>query len=201
MFLSQNVSRKLLEMGIEDGQSGTLVGRVQMRGKVCEIKAAEPKESTPHARRQGGGAKREGRDPHPSMMYQEHPPMEAPVSPGPNLDFSNSLQMSQPMMVPGAYVVPPFYPVVATPMPMYSPAYVGYHPDVPYYEVLDPIYAPTRDSLAGSDTTAIAPGLVAEQPQNPASYTPYAFMPVPPVSPARTPDDSPQSNGGGMSNY
>ena len=187
-------------MGVEDGQNGALVGRVQMRGKVCEIKAAEPKESTSHTKRQGGGTKREGRSPYPPLMRQETPTVEAPVSPGPNQDFPNSLQMVPPMMVPGAYGVPPFYPVVPAPMPMYHPPYVAYPLDAPYYEVIDPIYAPTRGIPTGSITTNVAPVLATEQPPNPA-YTPYAFIPVPPVSPARTSDDSPQSNEEGTSKY
>jgi hypothetical protein len=128
-------------------------------------------------------------------MYQEYPPMEAPLSPGANQDFPNSLQMSQPMMGLGAYGFSPYYPLVAAPMPMYAPPYAGYPPDAPFYEVLDPVYASTRGNPAGNVMTAIAPGLIAEQPPN-AAYTPYAFIPVPPVSPAKTPDDSPQRNDG-----
>jgi hypothetical protein len=74
---------------------------------------------------------------------------------------------------------------------MYAPPYAGYQPDVPYYEAMDTVYAPTGVIPAGSVMQTLAPGLAAEQP--PVPYTPYAyaFIPVPPVTPARTPQDSP----------
>jgi hypothetical protein len=115
-------------------------------------------------------------------------PMEAPMSPEQaNQAINNiSLHMSPPQVMTYG---PPYEYYSAPLMPMYSPPYPGYQPDVTYFEAMDPVYAPTGAIPVGSVMQTVAPGLVAEEP--PIPFAPFAFIPVPPVTPARTPQDSP----------
>jgi RNA recognition motif-containing protein len=198
-FTLQNVSRKLLGMSVADQQNTKFVGRVQMRGKMCEIKPAEPKEGNQYPRGQGGGARRGERiHSYTPVMYQPgYPmealqgyPMEAPMSPeqANQAIYNKSLHMSPPEVM--AYG-PPYEYYSAPPMPMYAPPYSGYQLDATYdyFEAMDPVYAPTGAIPVGSVMQTAAPGLAAEQ--LPVPYAPFAFIPVPPVTPARTPQGSP----------
>lgn len=111
----QNVCRQLLMMGNEgidpNTPSSTLVGRLEMQGKICEVKSAEPKE--------GGGKGRsfQKRD-HKPLRPPSHIPQPPPTVLYPPTGYPPILDPQHPSPYP------PVYPMAipATPaMPMYYP--------------------------------------------------------------------------------
>jgi hypothetical protein len=169
-FLPQDVSKSLLQMGNHaDG-----IGRVVMRGKTCEVKAAEPKQPEQRqGRRVDPGYGKEnvqgpprpvnpfvdhaatftGTNPHPVPSHPVHPNYYAAYSPD------------------GYMVAPPMYypPFPAQPMDM-APAVPSYYGMPPYYtEHLMPAHPMAHPS-------ALVP-----------SQHPHAYAFVPFVNPAPLP--------------
>ena len=115
-FKNPETSRKVLEMGAtiprEEGSTGATpqISRLEMGGKMIEIKPAEPKESS---RRQNRMANH--RYNYQDMTYApSSPPFPADVPfPSPPADFGNM------------YAHAPYYPLppMAFPVPMYYPVF------------------------------------------------------------------------------
>lgn len=194
---TQNVVNLLLGMKVE-GTDGH--GRVQMRGKVCEIKAAEPKESSGY----NGKGKRVGGNYNNNRGYRSYqqpgyPPNEQayprsgyPVTNGDgpaavNQGVPSTLPMTdgQPVMY-NPYGMGAYYPhhSAATAYPPYGYA-SGVHP---YYEQGAMGVYPMPSTM-----TATAPGPHSHQDEGYALYG-NTFVPVGEngyAAPARTEDESP----------
>lgn len=153
------VANRLLQMSVEgsDVSDGPLVGRLNMRGKTCEVKAAEPKESARNNRGSGrgnvnGAARRfpsqknglpGGR--HDYYQYEQHPGAAIPhqVYSQPEPHYAGpAAGYGYPMYAPGYY--PAYYPgaggahVLANNVsaPMYAPM----HQAVPFLEPQQQFY-------------------------------------------------------------
>lgn len=171
-----NVSRHLLSLGHEHNTGSDnphLTGRIQMRDKLVEIKAAEPKEG------RGGGRA--------NHQHQQQPRRKGGAS----------------HEVASATVVPEAYPVAAEdPDNMYAAAPYGhfypamptpYGYPVPAYGAASPAYAPTPAPypaggfVPGYMAPVFYPSDVAAAPPAPVMPDPgfagYAFIPFVPPSP------------------
>lgn len=168
-----SVARHLLSLGHEHNQGPNphLTGRIQLRDKLVEIKAAQPKE---------GRSRPQGR-------MSRRPNNNKPANP------------HSPTTVPEAHAVGPD-PMYGTPyggavypgMPNYGyPPMVGYGAPAPAYPAsyvhgyMAPVYYPT-----GYDMAAAAPVVV-----DPAAAAPpvagYAFVPfAPPMAGPTAPDQN-----------
>jgi len=186
-YENPNVVRLLLEMKV-DGTDG--FGRVQMRGKVCEIKAAEPKESSTYnggkGRRGGGSSSSNNRGyrayPQPGYpsngeaypQQQGYPPATNSDGPVPvnqgvprTLPMPNGHHMMYPHYAMGAYYPPPAAMPAA-----YS--HYGYAHDglAQYYD-----QGAMEAYAMSSAMTAAAPGPHAQLNDGYALYG-NAFVPV-----------------------
>jgi len=111
------VCRKLLMMGNEgvDPSTPNLVGRVEMQGKVCEIKAATPKEGGNKARRES----------HPKAVTEQ------------KANPAVGAMHNVPQNNPGVYSPVPVHPVHPVPFPE------NHHmPPVPYPQQFPPQMMP-----------------------------------------------------------
>ena len=183
---TQNVVNLLLGMKVE-GTDG--YGRVQMRGKVCEIKAAQPKESsTYNTRGKRGGGNNKG-----YRSYQQpqpgYPPNEQ-AYPRPGYPISNG---DSPVNqgVPSTLPMPTAQPV------MYNPYGMGayYPPSYGYPDGIHPYYEQGAMGVYSMPSVmmATAPGPQAQQNEDYALYG-NAFVPVREngqAAPARQEDESP----------
>jgi RNA-binding protein Musashi len=181
-----NVVNLLLGMKVE-GTDG--YGRVQMRGKVCEIKAAQPKESsTYNTRGKRGGGNNKG-----YRSYQQpqpgYPPNEQ-AYPRPGYPISNG---DSPVNqgVPSTLPMPTAQPV------MYNPYGMGayYPPSYGYPDGIHPYYEQGAMGVYSMPSVmmATAPGPQAQQNEGYALYG-NAFVPVREngqAAPARQEDESP----------
>lgn len=209
-FEDPNVCTLLLNMCVE-GTEGQ--GRVEMRGKVCEIKAAQPKESTNYNGNRGGGRRggnnrgyrsyqqqqqQQGYPTNGEVYHQGYPPANGDGSSAVNPGVPSTLS-GQPVMYPpygmGAYYPPPAgMPGAAA----YNP-YMGYHAqDGHYYEHHASVdaYGAAAPHMP-SVMTATAPGPHAQQN---VLYG-NGFVPVggdnQEAAAARQADESPQGTSNG----
>jgi len=115
-YVNPEVSKSLLQMG----DHGDGVGRLVMRGKTCEVKAAAPKG---HAPTRGGKANRGNRG-GPRNQYQAQAHQTSPfvhTEQFPDMYYNDSYNMSYPQ---GVYSSAPGVSGYNTPM---------YHPIMPHY--------------------------------------------------------------------
>ena len=158
-----NVARHLLSLGHEHnkGSNPHLTGRVQMRDKLVEIKAAEPKEGRGRQQPRGGGRRKT-------------PDEATPMVP-------EAFPVAEETMYPYGHVYPGMpnygYPVPAYTTPLYAPAPAPY-PAGFVQGYVAPVYYPP-EMMAAAAPTPVMP----EQPGAP--FAGYAFIPFvpPPVAP------------------
>ena len=171
---TQEVSKSLLQAGNHaDG-----IGRLEMQGKTCEIKAAEPKD--PNAvRRPGSKGNRQRHPRHARFPY--HPVMHPPVLPPTAYPFvaADPMGATQPQFYhPEMGGPPPPYPgygVAGYMAPMYYPAPVPTPAGPP-----PPVMAPPNDGAVPMATASFM-GQQAFPPAAPGTMAPPIAQPVPPV--------------------
>lgn len=153
-FQSAEVANGLLNMGQSEDESGDAkadqsrktgrVGRLVMRGKTCEVKAAEPKFSRSQNRRpyqnQGGTSAAGPAGPVRRFVEKAYPQPNTHASHGPVVphatpfhDHHYMVANHYPMVSPSYY--PPYHPA------MYHGA-AGYHPAPMYAPVGGPVAPP-----------------------------------------------------------
>ena len=177
-----------------DGEDDPRVGRLVMRGKTCEVKAAEPKESSRLNHRVHQAYRRASqKDAMPKGLYHQAaaiPPHQyytgtydpfyaAPSSPG----------HAYPMYAPGYY--PAYHPAMygggtyfPAPSPMYAPVPAATMPvPVPVPVPVDspPLYAaPLPGPIEGSPA---GPVNTEQNGSYPAAYAPNPYMMQPAYPP------------------
>ena len=171
------VARHLLSLGHEHnvGENPHLTGRVLMRDKLIEIKAAQPKESRASRSHyhnnggRGGGGRRSGNN-------------------------NNKHAVNDPPVVPAAAVAEAPYPATNYPAYPYGPVYPGM-PSYGYYPAYNPTPVPYP---AGYVPGYVAPVYYPHMPdvapympeQQQPGMTGYAFIPLaPPQPPAAAPQE------------
>lgn len=172
------VSRHLLSLGGEGGGSSS--GRVQMRDKLVEIKAAEPKEGRtgrPHMRGGGGGRRNKVDASAAAPVVPEAFPVAAedpmyPYGPAypaaiPNYGYSPvGSAYGAPVHAYGA----PIYAAAPTPYSFMPPGYMA------------PVFYPPEAAAA-----PVAPALPVEQGPA-ANFAGYAYIPFVPPTTAGPPE-------------
>lgn len=140
-FEDPAVAQKLLTMG-NDGTPAPCKptsGHLEMRGKIIEIKAAEPKESAP-SRRHSTSARRNQAAPAPVYSPYGMPPVEYPLAAEYNAFY--------PPMFAG-YMAPAYYPMVPPVDPSMStiPADVSSNYPYPGYAFYPMVHGPPGSYL------------------------------------------------------
>lgn len=186
-FKDPESSRRVLSMGnakngqLEDDNNNTNtnndppVARLEMRGKKIEVKAAEPKESTPRHYDERHGRNREC-PPFPPPVNPDMMIMYGPNDPNLYYNYNAPAQYYAPHAFTTGYVAPMYYPgQFAQHYPPVVPMVEGYH------QYMDAAYAYVPFA------TPIPP--IYEQPYEQLHEQPYGItsdmQPVPPTISAK----------------
>lgn len=189
-FEDPEVCRKLLTSGGGDGTTG----RLEMQGKICEVKSAQPKEKSNRPPPRGGrggvmpgvvdpavfqgppppGAL--GPMPPPYMMYPPFPPAHHPMNVAPHHYHHHG-------MPPPMYYPPPPYhhmpPYIPPPMeyPMVPPGAAGMMPPVPPppHDAVAAAAAANPD-YSGAGVVPAYPVVDGQAPHH-LDNVPYGFVP------------------------
>jgi hypothetical protein len=155
---TQNVCRRILMMGNESADPSTamsLVGKIEMQGKLCEVKAATPREGTRDRREDA------------KKMPLYHPNPAAAVVTGPP---------------PTPHPVMYGYPVIGYPANI--PPHTMYYPPAPYMEYAPPNgyegfmeYPPPVEPHTATNPSG-ASMIPAVQPPYPIGVPPQPLLPA-----------------------
>lgn len=210
-FEDPYVCNRLLSMGGGGGGadgSVVAIGRLEMRGKMIEVKSAEPKDSAPNSRRHnyprssnnnnnvlinhnGGGGGKEPSDRSSSAVGMNNKaPVFFPMASQPAYPpyYANSNTMM--------YAPPETFPLASYPT-FYPPMMPGYVAPQAYYGSM-PVEDPNNMSMDGTNGSANHLYHHNHQPPMPSvagPATPYMYYPYPPPPMMMTPPP-PTYNGG-----
>lgn len=166
------VAHYLLSLGHEHNQGKQLsqqTGRVQMRDKLVEIKAAEPKDTRGRSHPRMGRPKGNNNNNNKPIAHNNNIPEAYAVAEDPSLAFYGQ---------PYAGMMPPYgyhYPAPFAVPPPYSTSPYPPNPFVPGY--MAPVYYPPVEGAPAAPMPTVAPEHAAAA----APFAGYAFIPyVPP---------------------